>query len=498
MTRFARLAALAIIFALTCFVSPALAHVGSPDVFYEGDAGPYHLFVTVNVPQVIPGVAEVQIRTESNDVSQISTVVTRLTGVGSKFAPVPDVAVRSPLDPHLFTSSIWLMEYGSLRVLLNVKGNLGSAEMSVPVASFARKSLTMPFGLGALLLALTAGLAIGAISIVGAAARDARLKPGLIPNDAARRSGRIAMGVTAALVATIFYLAMLWWNADASAHARLTQIFKPPPLTVTMAGDNRIELRATDSTWSKYKIMDKLLPDHGHLMHLFLVRTPGFDRFWHLHPERDANGNFVANLPPLDAGHYDVFADVVDESGFPWTLVGSINLPQISGTALSSDDSGGSFAALDDKAPASETSTDVLPDGTRVVWKHGPLQANSPLLLRFDVQKPDGSPANDLQPYMGMAAHLEIVRNDLSVFAHIHPSGSAPMAALMLAGNDKGTGKSDAMAGMAMPEGMKMPEKVEPEFSMPYGFPKPGLYRVFVQFKRGDKVETAAFDTDVR
>ena len=30
------------------------------------------------------------------------------------------------------------------------------------------------------------------------------------------------------------------------------------------------------------------------------------------------------------------------------------------------------------------------------------------------------------------------------------------------------------------------------------GFPKPGLYRVFVQFKRGDKVETAVFDTEVR
>jgi hypothetical protein len=36
---------------------PAVAHVGSPDVYYEGDAGPYHLFVTVRMPQVVPGVA---------------------------------------------------------------------------------------------------------------------------------------------------------------------------------------------------------------------------------------------------------------------------------------------------------------------------------------------------------------------------------------------------------------------------------------------------------
>lgn len=44
---------------------PVLAHVGSPDVFYEGDAGPYHLFVTVRMPQVIPGVAEIQVRCET-------------------------------------------------------------------------------------------------------------------------------------------------------------------------------------------------------------------------------------------------------------------------------------------------------------------------------------------------------------------------------------------------------------------------------------------------
>ena len=41
---------------------PAAAHVGNPDVFYEGDAGPYHLFVSVIVPPVIPGVAEVKVR----------------------------------------------------------------------------------------------------------------------------------------------------------------------------------------------------------------------------------------------------------------------------------------------------------------------------------------------------------------------------------------------------------------------------------------------------
>jgi hypothetical protein len=493
----ARALELASVLILLCFARPACAHVGSPNVFYVGDAGPYHLFVTVMVPQVIPGIAEVEVRTSSNQVREVSTVVTRLSGAGSRYAPVPDLAHRSAVDPHLFTSSVWLMEYGSLRILLKVSGSGGDAELSVPVASFARQSLPMPRWLGALLLALTAGLAVGAISIVGAAARDSRLPPGATADERSRHRGRVAMAVTAVLVAGIFYLAFAWWDADALRHARLTRLFKAPPVAVTLKEDSRLKLTATDPVWVKYRIMDKLLPDHGHLMHLFLIRTPAFDRFWHLHPVRNEDGDFEVNLPPLDAGRYQVFADVVDESGFPWTLVGTIDLPQINGAALSPDDSGGSFAPRAENGSGS--ATDVLRDGTRVVWQHEPLEKNLPLNLRFSVEDADGSPVRDMEPYMGMAAHLEIVRSDLSVFAHIHPSGSAPMAAVMLANGETGASRAPSLHGMSMPNDstMAMPAKVEPELSMPYGFPKSGVYRIFVQFKRGNKIETAAFDTQV-
>ncbi|MGO9453643.1 MAG: hypothetical protein ACLQDV_21725 [Candidatus Binataceae bacterium] len=478
--------AFAIAFAVAIILCavPAFAHVGSPDVFYEGNAGPYHLFVTVMVPQVIPGVAEVQIRTDSDDIRKISTAVTRLSGAGSQYAPVPDVAVQSPVEPHLFTSSLWLMEYGSLRVLLKVSGTRGDAEMSVPVASFARRNLAMPKWLGAILLTLAFGLALGAISIVGAAARDARLAPGVAPSRAAVRTGRIVMMVTMAIVAAIFFFAFEWWDSDARDYARIATLFKPPPITVTLEGADRLSIKAADSPWAKYRVMDKLIPDHGHLMHLFLVRTPAFDRFWHLHPVHNADGSFEAQLPPLDAGHYDVFADVVDQSGFPWTLVGAIDLPQTKGGPLTADDSGGSFAPING---ASEESTDTLADGTRVVWQHGALQPNTPMVLHFSVQNPGGAPAADLEPYMGMVAHLEIVKSDLSVFAHIHPLGSAPMAAVMLVNN-----------GPAIPDIWCKPGKIGSEFSLPYGFPNAGLYRLFVQFKRAGKIETAVFDAQVR
>jgi predicted secreted protein len=479
--------------AILLLTLPAEAHVGSPNVFYEGDAGPYHLFVTVNVPAVIPGVADVQIRADSDDVRQVSTAVTRLAGAGSQYTPVPDAAQRSPIDPHLFTSSLWLMEYGSMRVVINVAGTHGPAQMSVPVPSAARKMLPMPRALGGLLLTLAIVLAIGAISIVGAAARESRLAPGDPITPQLKRRGLRATAIATGIVATLFYLAFAWWNSDAQNYAAITALFKPPKLELTIVDGNRLAIRPspTDQAWLKYKVMDGIVPDHGHLMHLFLVHAPALDRIWHLHPTRQPDGSFVAALPSIEPGNYSVFADIVDQSGFPWTLVGSIDLPQITGTPLTGDDSGGNAPAL---TSSSDSAVDVLDDGTRVVWHRdsAALRANVPTILRFEVQDQNGNPATGMEPYMGMAAHAEIMSADLQVFAHIHPSGSVPMAALMMA--SASSAAPDSMAGMNMSDANLA---ISPELSMPYGFPKSGHYRIFLQFKRSDKIETAHFDTVV-
>ena len=307
------------------------------------------------------------------------------------------------------------------------------------------------------------------------------------------------MAITAVVVLGILFLGKAWWGAEATNYKRGVNFFKPPEAETHLEDGNRLVIRAKgqDPEWSKEVEMKDVIPDHHHLMHLFLISTPGMDRMWHLHPERAEGGAFVEDLPNMPAGHYKVFADIVDKAGFPWTLVGQIDLPGISGSSLAGDDSTWTGAPL--AVEAIHRSVAQLADGGRMIWEKGraPLAANAALIFKFKVEDKDGNPAKDLEPYMGMAGHAEFVSSDMSVFAHIHPAGSASMAALELAnGGPKG---NEATTGdHTMPEGMAIPELPSSEVSFPYGFPKPGEYRIFAQIKRAGQVETGVFDAHVQ
>jgi hypothetical protein len=71
------------------------------------------------------------------------------------------------------------------------------------------------------------------------------------------------------------------------------------------------------------------------------------------------------------------------------------------------------------------------------------------------------------------------------------------MAALELA-NGAPQGNEAATGDHAMTDGMPNPELSSSEVSFPYGFPKPGEYRIFVQIKRAGQVETCVFDAHVQ
>jgi hypothetical protein len=461
--------ALTVLALVLCLLSGnASAHIGSPDVFYEGNAGPYPLYVTVRSPDVIPGVATIEIRTQSTDVTTMTVVPMRLTGPGSELPPTPDRAERSTADPQFFTASLWLMEHGSLQVRIQVTGTRGDGTLSVPIPASAQRTLEMDTQLGTLLLALMLLLALSLVSIAGAAVREGGLDPDATVPAPARRRSRIAIAIASILVAGIIYGGHRWWQSDAEDYRSM--ILRPWNLAPRLDGC-RVTLQAFEDT---------LLPDHGHEMHLFLVRAPSFDRLAHLHPTRQSDSStFTQTLPSLPAGRYHLYADVVFRTGFPFTGTGVLDIPHpLSCPELEGDDSVWLGPTPGGSASGGIASGGVVFDAPAVI------RAREPLTLHFRIVDAQGAPATDVEPYMAMAGHAAILADDLSVFAHVHPSGSVAMPALMLAG-----------APHAMyADGRGLP----PEVSFPYGFPKPGAYHVFVQVKRAGHVETGAFPVVVQ
>src|SRR5207237_6649641 len=72
-----------------------------------------------------------------------------------------------------------------------------------------------------------------------------------------------------------------------------------------------------------------------------------------------------------------------------------------------------------------------LADGSTMVWDRSvaPIVVDQDAPLRFVVTDPQGRPAR-LEPYMGMAGHAMIARDDGQVFVHLHPAGTISLAAI--------------------------------------------------------------------
>jgi hypothetical protein len=475
------------------------AHVGSPDTFFEGNAGPYRLFVTVRMPEVIPGLAEVEIRSESDDVTAIRILPLRLTGAGSEYEPTPELMERSTNDPQFFSGRIWLMAFHALQLRVEVEGGRGEGRLAVPLMAEAQRTLRMDRQLGSLLFVFMIFLAVSFVLILRAAFGEARLEPSAASDS--RRGGKLRWitGVGVLLVVAILYLGNTWWNAEANDYS--LRVMKPPAFRALVdpagrlslippEGQSPVRTRLAPTRWLTWsEVLKNLRPDHGHLMHLFLVRMPAWDYFCHLHPETDPKGFFSQSLPNLPSGRYQMFSDVVTDTGLAITMVGQIDLPELSGGPLRGDDS--TAAAPPHPAIAGTQAVSALQDG-RMKWERdpGPLRARTALRLRFQVEDSEGNAVMDLEPYMGMAGHLIILRSDGSVFAHVHPAGSVAMASLELAEKSLASAATQDMASMHQ-------QPLSSEVAFPYGFPQPGDYRLFVQVKREGKVETAVFDANL-
>ncbi|MCF0064173.1 hypothetical protein MUK70_28245 [Dyadobacter chenwenxiniae] len=541
---------LTILFLAVCMT--AKAHVGSAGVQMQGQAGPYKVLVSVEPPDVIPGTAKITVYIESGNAKKVLARPIYFYS-GDKGAPSPDELAQIAGQTGQFQGVVWLMEWGSSSAQIQIEGDQGKGELIVPIVAVSTAERDMPKHLGIGLSILGVLLFLLMITTIGASVSDGILKPGETLTAAQKRKRWINMGIATILCSLILYGGSSWWDSWAAEYKQW--LYRPVKgsAAILQPNDKRVfQLKVDTTGWHAQRrgsMLSTLIPDHGKLMHTFLVRTPGLDAFAHIHPERKDSTTFEAFLPKLPAGKYLVYSDIVQRSGFAETIVDTIDIPEqaSAGRPLPVTAEEDTYVVTDPinapgNVPLDENvvicgkpgTKTVFKDGSYAVWEgmpNKPLDAGKPYQLTFEFFNPDGSACYP-EPYLGMTGHVAVVRSDGSVYIHLHPTGTFAMAAEQTfrdrMADTARTAKAPAPAMfrdsidryLAKLKAMPMEEREiflmtemgmydikdgamtgmdhGNRISFPYSFPKAGRYRIFLQLKRNAKVLTGVYDVKVK
>lgn len=533
-----------------CHISSA--HVGSSGVQMQGQAGPYKVLVSIQPPDVIPGTANVSVFIESGQAGKVFARPIYFRS-GDKGAPSPDSLSSVTGQSGQFQGQIWLMESGSSSVQIQIDGDKGKGELIVPIMAISTAQREMPKGLGIGLSIFGVLLFLLMITTIGASVSDGILPSGEVLSVKQKRKKWINMGIATIICTLILYGGSSWWDSWAAHYKKYIYKSVQGNSKILIENDQRVfQLKIDTTDWSlrnRGNLLSTLIPDHGKLMHAFLIRTPGLDAFAHIHPERKDSTTFEAYLPKLPPGKYLVYADIVRYSGFAETITDTLDIPEQNPkvTELQSTAEEDTYAVTDPiDAPGKVAMAEnvvicgkpgtktVFKDGSYAVWEGKPnqaLESGKPYQLKFEIFNPDGTPCFP-EPYLGMLGHVAVVRSDGSVYIHLHPTGTFAMAAEQIFKNrlvdttkliprpsstifkdsvDHYLARLKAMSvnereqflmtemGMYDTKGAGMSGMEHGnQVSFPYSFPKEGNYRIFLQIKRNEKVLTGAFDVKVK
>jgi hypothetical protein len=211
------------------------------------------------------------------------------------------------------------------------------------------------------------------------------------------------------------------------------------------------EQPAAGTTTVAFRVLDPegapvtgFTPDHGEDLHLVAVRAD-LSGYQHVHPDLDADGTWRTPLT-LTPGSWHLVADTTPAAaGQDLALTADL---QVAGTY--------------DPLPLPEPATVAEVNGYTVVLS-GQLAPGAGSELTFGVSR-DGRPVTDLQPYLGAYGHLVALREGDLEYLHVHPVEDEHVA--------PAPGPHVGFAATA---------------------PSAGTYRLFLDFRHGDAVHTAAF-----
>ncbi|BAY16223.1 hypothetical protein NIES21_20460 [Anabaenopsis circularis NIES-21] len=201
------------------------------------------------------------------------------------------------------------------------------------------------------------------------------------------------------------------------------------------------------------KSIDKFDTFQEKLMHLIVVRDD-LATYDHIHPTYKGNGRFEVSANFSSPGDYSLFSDYKPSgqkeavSLMQVKIPGSVPLPK-------------NLEKFEKTKVLSNTKVNLN-------FANKNISAGKEVTLNFDVKDAaNNQPIKDLQPYLGERGHLVIVKS------------SSPLAV------------SDYIHAHALKN------SADGQIQFVTSFPQPGTYKLWMQFQRNGKVDTADFWVNV-
>ena len=201
-------------------------------------------------------------------------------------------------------------------------------------------------------------------------------------------------------------------------------------------------------------------------------------------------------MPPFDNGTYHLYMDITHETGFSHTMTNTF-------TYNSENTIYDPTILTVERDPDDSWTLNTIED--RITWKgkQSAYNAGDNIAMQFKVS--NNGKAAVLEPYISMGGHAALLKNDRSVFVHLHPIGTISMASQEMFQENYNQGVLDqediCFFGFADDStGNYFNSNTSPNGEVNFPAIKlttPGNYSIWVQVKSAGEVITQKFDFNV-
>jgi uncharacterized membrane protein len=354
---------------------------------------------------------------------------------------------------------------------INLRVSRGYDEISIPLAADAtrtRFSGVAPFLKNVMAFSARAELPVGGVMKMGYF--DPWVTPAITPlppNKVARFQCPMHDGIVAEKqgVCPLCGMALLpiRRTRPADLHAADYDLRLATPAAAKVVPGKPVLLAFTPL--QQGKLLRELTVVHEHLLHLIII-SADFGFFDHVHPTLQPDGSLELTYAFPRPGLYLLYADITPGGQRAQVF----RLPVVVGTGADPPPARWQEPPLT-PAPSLSKPLDDDPTMTAALF----FQPRTPVagiethfLIRLSK---DGRPVNDLEPYLGAMAHGVFISRDSQIYLHCHPEQLMPPTPTARAG---------------------------PDVPFATTFPRPGLYKLWVQFKRQGKMAVVSYVIDVK